>query len=116
MNASPGSLVWTAVGPAVNFPEGCGTAILVEDQQIAVFHAGRQWFAVQNQCPHNWQMVLSRGLLGDSGREPKVTCPLHKNSFSLTDGHHLGGNEEWCLKTYAVKVEAGVVHVGVLPK
>ena len=102
----------TAVGPAVNFPDGCGTAVLVEGLQIAVFHAGRQWFAVQNQCPHNRQMVLSRGLLGDSGREPKVTCPLHKNSFSLSDGRHLGGNEQWCLKVYAVKVEAGVVYVG----
>ena len=105
--------VWTAVGPAVNFPDGCGTAVLVGGQQIAVFHTGRQWFAVQNQCPHHLQMVLSRGLVGDSGREPKVTCPLHKNSFSLTDGRHLGGNEAWCLKTYAIKVEAGVVLVGV---
>jgi len=113
MNAVQNSIAWTAVGPAVNFPDGCGTAVLVDGEQIAVFHAGREWYAVQNQCPHNLQMVLSRGLLGDSGREPKVTCPLHKNSFSLTDGHHLGGNEAWCLKTYAVKVEAGMVMIGM---
>lgn len=115
MTATDNRTVWTAVGPAVNFPEGTGTAVLVGEEQIAVFHAGRQWFAVQNQCPHNLQMVLSRGLLGDSGREPKVTCPLHKNSFSLADGRHLGGIEAWCLKTYAVKVEAGVVMIGVSP-
>jgi len=113
MNAATPQTTWTAVGPAVNFPEGCGTAVLVDGRQIAVFHAGRDWFAVQNQCPHNLQMVLSRGLLGDAGRETKVTCPLHKNSFSLVDGRHLGGNEAWCLKTYPVKVEAGVVMVGV---
>lgn len=107
------TLTWTAVGPAVIFPEDCGTAVLVAGQQIAVFHSNRRWYAVQNECPHNRQMVLSRGLMGDSGREPKVTCPLHKNSFSLEDGHHLGGNEAWCLKTYPVKVEGGVVHVGM---
>lgn len=107
------NVTWTAVGPAAIFPEDCGTAVLVEGTQIAVFHSDRKWFGVQNQCPHNQQMVLSRGLMGDAGREPKVTCPLHKNSFSLVDGHHLGGNEAWCLKTYPVKVEAGVVYVGV---
>jgi nitrite reductase (NADH) small subunit len=106
------NVVWTAVGPTVLFPADCGTAVKVGDEQIAVFHAGRQWYAVQNRCPHNGQMVLSRGLLGDSDREAKVTCPLHKNSFALADGRHLGGNAEWCLKTYAVKVEAGVVYVG----
>ena len=105
---------WRAVGAAVLFPDGCGTAVLVDGQQIAVFHAGRNWYAVQNQCPHNQQMVLSRGLLGDTDREPKVTCPLHKNSFRLTDGAHLGGNEAWCLTTYPVRVEAGVVQVGLV--
>jgi nitrite reductase (NADH) small subunit len=112
MTPSP-TLSWTAVGPTVLFPPDCGTAVLVDGRQIAVFHIGRQWYAVQNQCPHNLQMVLSRGLVGDSDRIPKVTCPLHKNSFQLTDGKHLGGNAAWCLATYPVKVEAGVVWVGV---
>jgi nitrite reductase (NADH) small subunit len=103
---------WTAVGSTVLFPADCGTAVLVGGTQIAVFHVGRQWYAVQNLCPHNGQNVLSRGLIGDHDREPKVSCPLHKNSFCLTDGRHLGGNEAWCLKTYPVKVEAGVVYVG----
>lgn len=107
------TLTWTAVGRTALFPEDCGTAVLVDGQQIAVFHSDRRWYAVQNECPHNRQMVISRGLMGDTAREPKVTCPLHKNSFSLEDGHHLGGNEAWCLKTYPVKVEAGVVYVGV---
>jgi nitrite reductase (NADH) small subunit len=109
------ALVWVAVGPEIRFPADRGAAVLVDGTQIAVFHVGRRWFAVQNQCPHNLQMVLSRGLLGDAEREPKVTCPLHKNSFSLTDGHHLGGNSAWCLKTYPVKVVAGVVYVGLVP-
>ena len=116
MTPLPGSSVplrWFAVGPAVRFPTDCGTAVLVEGQQIAVFHMGREWYAVQNLCPHQQQMVLSRGLVGDAGREPKVTCPLHKNSFSLADGRHLGGNEAWRLKTYPVKVDGGVVHVGL---
>ena len=43
-------LTWTAVGPAVNFPEGCGTAVLVEGQQVAVsrgnFNSGDHFHAV----------------------------------------------------------------------
>lgn len=115
MNAEAPSLTWVAVGPTVNFPEDCGTAVLVDGQQIAVFHSHRKWYAVQNLCPHNRQMVLSRGLMGDADRTPKVTCPLHKNSFSLVDGRHLGGNPEWCLKTYAIKVEGGTVFIGWEP-
>ena len=105
--------IWVAVGSSVHFPAECGTAVMIGGQQIAVFHTGRDWYAVQNQCPHHLQMVLSRGILGDSGGEAKVTCPLHKNSFSLHDGRHLGGNAAWCLRTYAVKVEGGLVYVGI---
>ena len=104
-------LTWAAVGNAAVFPEGCGTAVLVGARQIAVFHVGPRWYAVQNLCPHNRQMVLARGLVGDAGREPKVTCPLHKNSFSLADGRHLGGNQDWALTTYEVRVEEGRIKV-----
>lgn len=113
LTTEPGTLTWVAVGHSALFPDGCGTAVLVEDQQIAVFHTGRHWYAVQNECPHQRQMVLSRGLVGDAGREPKVSCPLHKNAFSLVDGRHLGGNEAWCLRTYPVRVVGGVVEVAM---
>jgi nitrite reductase/ring-hydroxylating ferredoxin subunit len=49
-------------------------------------------------------MVLSRGIIGDTAGIPKVTCPMHKKSFSLKNGRGLGENI-YSIQTFQVKVE-----------
>ncbi len=101
---------WLNVANVADFPRDSGACVKVGELQIAIFNFGKdEWYAVANQCPHQQQMVLSRGLIGDANGEPKVACPLHKNSFSLCTGEHLGGNAEWKLQTYPIKVEGGAV-------
>lgn len=103
---------WIAVAKLNDFVADMGGCVLVEGQQIAVFNFGqKEWYAVQNRCPHENQMVLSRGLCGDKDGQPKVACPLHKNSFNLQTGEHLGGNPDFKLKTYPVKVSEGTVYL-----
>ena len=103
-----------AVGSITYFPLDGGACVLVDGEQVAVFNFGhKEWFAVQNRCPHEQQMVLSRGLIGDAKGEPKVACPLHKNTFSLVDGHHLGGNPDFQLKKWHIQVLDGKVYVGL---
>lgn len=105
---------WIEVGQEADFPEGLGVAILHEDQQIAVFNFnGTEWYAVQNSCPHEDQMVLSRGLTGEVKGEPKIVCPLHKRAFSLRSGEFMGEGEMSCLSTYEVKLEDGKVFLQV---
>jgi nitrite reductase (NADH) small subunit len=105
---------WTKVANADAFPMNAGGCIKLGEVQIAVFNFGKdEWYAVQNQCPHQQQMVLSRGLIGDTQGEPKVACPLHKNAFSLKTGQHLGGNADWQLLTYPVKVTDGAVFLNL---
>ncbi|MBC7776787.1 MAG: nitrite reductase small subunit NirD [Phycisphaerae bacterium] len=104
---------FVAVGTVDDFPRNGGACVLVDGEQIAVFNFDhKDWYAVQNRCPHEKQMVLSRGLIGDAKGEPKVACPLHKNQFSLVDGHHLGGNPEFQLKKWNVRVIDNTVQVG----
>jgi nitrite reductase (NADH) small subunit len=101
---------WINAASLDNFPRDSGACVKLGDLQIAIFNFGKdEWYAVTNQCPHQQQMVLSRGLIGDANGEPKVACPLHKNSFSLCTGEHLGGNADWKLQTYPVKIENGAV-------
>ena len=106
--------VWFRAAPVESFPLDGGACVKVGSGQIAVFRFARrdEWYACQNLCPHKKQMVLSRGMLGSAGDVPKVACPLHKNTFSLTTGECLSSDLE-PIQTYPVKVEDGYVFVGL---
>lgn len=108
------SLQWFIACHSDDVPENGGVCVKYHDDQIALFHFARkgEWYATQNQCPHRQQMALSRGLIGAEGEEPKVACPFHKKTFSLKSGACLNG-DECSIKTYPVKIENGMVYIGV---
>ena len=95
-------------------PENGGVCVKYNEEQIALFYFARrnEWYASQNECPHHQQMALSRGLIGEMGEEPKIACPFHKKTFSLETGECLGG-DEYCIKTFPVKVSEGKVYIGI---
>ena len=105
--------VWFKVAKEIDFPENGGACVKYKDEQIAVFHFQRrnEWYACQNLCPHKKQMALSRGLTGSQEGEPKVACPFHKKTFSLTNGNCLNADEE-SISVFPVKVEDGFVYIG----
>lgn len=107
-------LLWFRAALVEEFPENGGACVKYQDQQIAVFHFKKrnQWYACQNLCPHKQQMILAKGIIGDTCGEPKVACPFHKKSFSLITGENLNG-EDYSLKTYPVKIENGYVFIGI---
>ena len=108
---------WIQVCQTNDVRVGGSGCVKLGEVQIALFRMqegtdGERWYAVQNLCPHDSRQVLSRGLSGDAKGEPKVACPLHKNSFSLRTGEHLAGaatNPEWTLETFPVKEIDGLV-------
>ncbi|MEP4532555.1 MAG: nitrite reductase small subunit NirD [Cyclobacteriaceae bacterium] len=107
--------LWVMAGETHEFPQDGALCVKYNDLQIAVFNFSRrgEWFAAQNLCPHKYQMILSRGMIGSDSGEPKVACPFHKKTFSLKSGKNLNG-DECALATYPVKVEEGKVYVGVI--
>jgi len=94
-----------------------GCVVRHGEDQIAVFNFKdkTEWYAVENNCPHQNQMVLSRGIMGDQDGEPKIVCPLHKNAYSLKTGKLLNGEHCRNLKTYAIKNENGGIFIKVKP-
>ena len=106
---------WLKAAPVSDFPEESGSTIKYNDVQIAVFNFSSrgEWYATQNLCPHKFEMALSRGIIGDSKGEPKVSCPFHKKNFSLKTGKCLSGDEDLNILTFPVKIEDGYVFVGL---
>ena len=106
---------WFKACKVEDVPENEGVCVKYNNQQIALFYFTRrgEWYATQNECPHRMQMALSRGLIGTLNDVPKVACPFHKKTFSLTTGECL--NDEACdsIKTYPVKIEDEFVFIGV---
>lgn len=104
---------WIKIASVEDFPENGGACAQYKGRQVAIFNFSHrnEWYATQNLCPHKRQMILSRGMLGSQGEEPKIACPYHKKTFSLKSGENLNGNE--CnLATYPVKVDGGHVYLG----
>ncbi len=108
---------WVSVGRVADFPRDGGATIKYGRSQIAVFNltSRGEWYASQNMCPHKKAFVLSRGILGDAGGEPKVACPLHKKTFSLTSGESLQG-EEYRIRTFPVRVDGDEVLLQLPPQ
>lgn len=106
--------VWFKAARVSDFPENAGACVRYQGMQIAVFNFKRrnEWYACQNLCPHKQQMILSRGMIGSAGEEPKVACPFHKRSFSLRSGACLNASEE-SISVFPVKIEDGFVYIGI---
>jgi len=105
---------WLAACRVEDAVKNGGVCVRHGNEQIALFYFTRrdEWYATQNECPHRRQMALSRGMLGSVGEEPKIACPFHKKTFSLSSGECLSGGE-CAIKTYPVKVENGLVYIGL---
>ncbi|MEM7128891.1 MAG: nitrite reductase small subunit NirD [Chloroflexota bacterium] len=105
---------WVKVAQSKDFVDNRGGCVKIGDEQIAIFNFNKdEWYAVQNLCPHEQRMVLARGLIGDAQGTPKIACPLHKNSFCLRTGKHMGGQEEFQLTTYPIKENEGFVYLEI---
>ncbi len=105
--------VWFKAASVNEFPDDGGVCVKYKNKQIAVFNFQRKggWYACQNVCPHKFEMVLSRGIVGDHNGIPKVACPMHKKTFSLETGENLNGDLD-AIAIYPVKIENNFVYIG----
>ena len=93
------------------FPD-TGVCAKVNNEQVALFKSSRlnQVFAISNYDPVGEANVLSRGIIGSLGDAIVVASPLYKEHYNLKTGECLE-KPEYSVKTFAVKIENGQVHV-----
>jgi nitrite reductase (NADH) small subunit/3-phenylpropionate/trans-cinnamate dioxygenase ferredoxin subunit len=99
--------VQLTVCKAGDIPEGKSTVVSTGRKDIAVFHVGGSYFAIDDCCPH-----AGASLAGGYVEGGIVTCPWHAWRFRLADGAW-ADNPRVKTGCYPVRVQDGVVRVEV---
>ena len=98
---------WIRIATCDSIPLREGRAAEIGDRQIAIFNLGDRFLAVDNQCPHQSGPLCDGIVAGDA-----VVCPLHQWKVNLENGAVARpANQENRVRTYATKVEAGVISI-----
>ena len=96
---------WLRVAPVGAIPEKEGRRVQHGDQVVALFNLGKEYCAVENQCPHKGG-PLADGIVAGKN----VFCPLHNWKISLENGCALSGGAGQ-VKTFPVKVEGNEIYL-----
>jgi len=106
---------WVEACPYEAIYPDTGVCALVGDRQVAVFRlADGTLHALSNHDPFSGANVLSRGIVGDRGGEPKVASPVYKQTFNLRTGVcYEDGSVR--LDVFRVRRRSGVVEVFATP-
>jgi len=105
--------------------DGDRTLVQVDGTAVGVFNLDGEYYALENECPHQGgpvctgrvggKIVAEEGDVGERVRErvsgePVIACPWHGWEYELATGEHVG-NPRVALTTYDVEVENGEVYV-----
>jgi nitrite reductase (NADH) small subunit len=101
---------WIRITEAGSIPPREGRAVQLGSLDVALFNTGSRILATENRCPHGGG-PLADGIVGGS----TVTCPMHNWRICLESGQVTKpcGSEKAALQTFAVKVENGIVMLGI---
>ncbi len=99
--------VWKAICRVEDIPVlGARRVARDEGLDVAIFrNDANEVFALLDRCPHKGG-PLSQGIVFGQ----QVACPLHNWTIGLCDGM-AQAPDEGCTPRFALKVEAGVVHL-----
>jgi nitrite reductase/ring-hydroxylating ferredoxin subunit len=98
--------------PVCKFSEiGFGEAkhAVVEGRPVAIFNISGKLHAIENVCPH-MSAPLDDGVV----KGKNVVCRLHFWEIDIITGQSVDPPGH-CILTYPVKVERGVIKVGIEP-
>ena len=97
---------WVDVAPVDELVPGSWRTVDVDDTQIAVFNVNGEYYAIEDMCTHDGEI-----LTGGTVEGAEVVCPRHGARFSLITGEVLGPPAYEPVATFAVRAQAGMVQV-----
>ncbi len=99
---------WIDVASTNEIKENDCKVIEHKHTPIAIFNLDQQFYAIQDNCPHQ-HMPLADGEVVDC----TITCPFHGAKFDIKTGEVLSPPACENLITYATRVKDGKVQVQV---
>ena len=79
-------------------PHNRSKLVRVDGEEIAIWHVGDKFYAINNVCAHQHISALHQGVLEGIN----VTCPMHGWTYSLETGVAESGSGR--VKTYQVMI------------
>jgi nitrite reductase (NADH) small subunit len=102
---------WIRTVPCDQVPPREGRALRIGSRELAVFNLGDgRFLAVDGHCPHEGGPLCDGIVAGDT-----VVCPLHAWKVNLVSGGvERPASAKACVRTYATRVDDGVVSVALI--
>jgi 3-phenylpropionate/trans-cinnamate dioxygenase ferredoxin subunit len=96
------------IAPASELPNGERLFVEIEGKSIVIFNIADQFFAIGDVCTHD------DGPLGDGDLEGyNIVCPRHGAEFDVRTGKVMQMPAVVDIPAYPVKVEDGMIQVGM---
>ena len=99
---------WHAVAKTTDLPDPGKTLVEVDQQLVALFHAGGQFYALDDVCTHDGGELVSGQLEGF-----EIACARHGAKFDIRTGQHLSMPATSPTKVHETKVEGDHVYVRI---
>ena len=102
------TLTWIPAIPPSDLEQYGVALAVVNGTKVALYQVDGEYFATADLCTHG-QASLSDGFLDGE----LIECPLHQGTFNVKTGAAVGAPCAVAVRTYPVKLQDGVLHVGV---
>ena len=84
-------------------------ALTVADQDLLVVGAAGAWYAIEDRCSHAGCVFSEDGEIDGT----QLVCNCHGSEFDIRTGEATGGPARLPIRTYPVRVTAGLLEVDV---
>lgn len=104
------NIEFVEIAPSSELPNGERLFVEIEGKSIVIFNIADQFFAIADVCTHD------DGPLGDGDLEGyNIVCPRHGAEFDVRTGKVMQMPAVVDVPAYPVKVEDGMIQIG-MPK
>ena len=102
------TLTWQATVPPSDLEQYGVTQAVIGGLKIALYAVDGEYYATADLCTHGAASLADGYLDGDL-----IECPLHQGTFNVKTGAAVGAPCTVAIKTFPVKLEDGLLHVGL---